>query len=54
MILAHRPEYILFGTDSPWTDQAEEIEAFAGLGLPEELLEKIFYRNAKRLLGEIY
>ena len=53
MILAHRPEYILFGTDSPWTDQAEEIEAFATLGLPDELLEKIFYRNAKRLLGGI-
>ncbi len=53
MILAHPSDYVLFGTDSPWTDQAAEIESFEKLGLPEALLEKIFYKNAKKLLKEI-
>ena len=53
MILAHPSDYILFGSDSPWTDQAAEIEAFSKLGLPEAMLEKIFYKNAKNLLGKI-
>ena len=50
MILAHPPEYILFGSDSPWTDQAAEIEAISKLNLPEELLDKILYQNARKLL----
>jgi len=33
-------------------EQAAEIEAFETLGLPEDLLEKIFFRNAKRLFGK--
>ncbi len=53
MLLAHPEDYILFGTDSPWTDQAVEIEAFAKLGLPETLLDKIFYRNARALLDSL-
>ena len=53
MILAHPSDYILFGTDSPWTDQKAEIEAFSKLSFPEVLLEKIFYKNAKKLLKEI-
>jgi predicted TIM-barrel fold metal-dependent hydrolase len=50
MLLAHPSDYILFGTDSPWTDQAAEIEALAKLGLPEGLLKNIFYQNARKLL----
>lgn len=53
MLLAHPSDYILFGTDSPWTDQGGEIEALSGLGLPEELLERFFYGNAKRLLESL-
>jgi len=53
MLLAHPAEYILFGTDSPWTDQAVEIEAFSQLGLPEKLLNKIFYQNARTLLDSL-
>ncbi|MEN8127089.1 MAG: amidohydrolase family protein [Planctomycetota bacterium] len=53
MLLAHPSDYILFGTDSPWTDQSVEIEALSKLGLPEELLTKIFYQNAKILMCNV-
>lgn len=42
---------ILFGTDSPWADQAEEIRKISSLPLTEAELENIFFRNATRLLG---
>lgn len=44
-------ERILFGTDSPWADQAEEIRKLSSLPLEHGELENIFYRNAARLLG---
>ncbi|MHC4855820.1 MAG: amidohydrolase family protein [Planctomycetota bacterium] len=53
MLLAHPSDYILFGTDSPWTDQAVEIEAFEKLGLPGQMLDKIFYQNARTLLDPL-
>lgn len=53
MILAHPSDYILFGTDSPWTDQTVEIEAFAKLGLPDNLQERVFYKNALKLLESL-
>ena len=51
MLLNHPAEYLLFGTDSPWTDQGASIRAMAALGLPEDLRQKMFCENAKRLLG---
>jgi predicted TIM-barrel fold metal-dependent hydrolase len=50
ILMDHPSDYILFGTDSPWTDQSVEIEAIMELGLPEKLLDNIFYHNAHRLL----
>jgi uncharacterized protein len=50
MLLAHPSDYLLFGTDSPWADQKEEIRAIQQLNLPEVLLNKMFYENAKKLL----
>lgn len=47
----HRPDRILFGTDSPWEDQGEALTNFRGLHLPPELEEAILYGNAARLLG---
>ena len=48
----HPVERILFGSDSPWTDQAEELRFLRGLPyLSEEEKEKITGRNAARLLG---
>ena len=52
MLMSHPEDYILFGTDSPWTDQAKTLELLQNLDLPGEKLEKILYSNAARLLGE--
>ncbi|MBN1412394.1 MAG: amidohydrolase family protein [Spirochaetales bacterium] len=51
MYANHPADYLLFGTDSPWTDQKKALELLYGLGLSQELMEKILYRNAARLLG---
>lgn len=51
IMLAHPPEYLLFGTDSPWTDQATTLKMLARLGLPDDLFERIVSTNARRLLG---
>jgi predicted TIM-barrel fold metal-dependent hydrolase len=51
MLLTHPCEYLLFGTDSPWTDQGATIESYKKLGLPQELEEKFFIRNASGLIG---
>lgn len=47
----HDPDRILFGTDSPWDGQRKSVEDLMGLCLPEELNEKILWKNASRLLG---
>ncbi|GAB6183848.1 TatD family hydrolase [Thermodesulfovibrio hydrogeniphilus] len=50
-ILKHPADYVLFGTDSPWSDQGKEIENLKKLALPDSLTEKIFYLNAERILS---
>lgn len=50
-LLKHPSDFILFGTDSPWADQSKEVENLRNLVLPDNLLNKIFYFNAKRLLS---
>ncbi|MGB9792563.1 MAG: amidohydrolase family protein [Thermacetogeniaceae bacterium] len=54
MILEHGPEKILFATDSPWTDQSEEVANIRSLGLPEDLTQKILGLNAASLIGFIF
>lgn len=51
LLMNHLPDYILFGTDSPWAGQAEEIERVKALDLPADRRQKLFYDNARRLLG---
>jgi len=51
IIANHPPEYLLFGTDSPWLDQKKELSAWQDLPISEERKEKIFHLNAERLLG---
>ncbi len=51
MLLAHPADYLLFGTDSPWTDQADSLDLLRRLDLPEALVERITVTNARRLLG---
>jgi len=50
-LLAHPPEYILFGSDSPWGNQEKTLEALQTLELGEELNRRICFENAARLLG---
>lgn len=46
----HPHEKILFGSDAPWARPAEIIEFLNKLGLSEETLEKVLYKNAEVLL----
>jgi uncharacterized protein len=41
---------VLFGSDSPWTDQKEMLERTQNLKIPDRVKEKMFYKNAERLL----
>ena len=45
-------ERILFGTDSPWEDQAEEVKRIRRLDLTEAEKEAVLGGNAERLLAE--
>lgn len=51
LLMAHPPDCILFGTDSPWADQTDEIARVKALNLPADRRQKLFYDNARRLLG---
>jgi len=44
-------ERVLFGTDSPWRDAAEDVKAFLALSLTPGERERIAWRNAVELLG---
>jgi len=50
IIRDHPKEYVLFGSDSPWTDQAETIALLKGLGLGPGREELILKKNATALL----
>jgi uncharacterized protein len=53
IISNHPPEYILFGTDSPWTDQQNSVSLLKGLQLGEEKETHIFRKNAVKLLASV-
>ncbi len=42
---------VLFGSDSPWSDQKEMLERTLRLRIPDRLKEKMMYQNAVRLLA---
>jgi hypothetical protein len=42
---------VLFGSDSPWTDQKEMLDRTLRLRLADGRKEKMMYRNAAALLG---
>lgn len=50
LILEHGTEKILFGTDSPWADQAVEIQNIKSIGLSASETEMILGGNAMALL----
>ena len=47
----HGEDKILFATDSPWQSQEEMVNALLSYGLENDTKEKIFYKNAKKLLN---
>ncbi len=51
IIRAHGADKILFGSDYPWTTSGETLEYVKALGLNEEELERITFKNAKKLLN---
>jgi predicted TIM-barrel fold metal-dependent hydrolase len=50
LIRAFGADRILFGTDSPWSDQAQSLAYIRSLPLTEEEKEKILGGNAEKLL----
>jgi uncharacterized protein len=53
IISNHPTEYILFGTDSPWTEQERTLSLFRELQLGKEKEELILRGNAIKLLDSV-
>jgi uncharacterized protein len=51
LLLAHRPDRILFGSDFPLIDPKKDIDFLRSLDIPSSLQEKILFSNARELLG---
>ncbi len=47
----HGPQYVFFGSDSPWADQAQTLADLRGLGLSPDALRQIEGENARRFLN---
>ena len=47
----HGDDKVLFATDCPWRSMKEDVEIIKSFNLGEKTLDKIFYKNAKNLLG---
>lgn len=52
MLLAHPAEYLLFGSDSPWTSQKNTLELLRTLDLGEKIEKHICRENALKLLTD--
>lgn len=50
ILINHNPDRLLFGSDLPWCSPELTRDFLLSLSLPEELYEKIFYKNAQHLL----
>lgn len=51
IILSHGADNILFASDSPWDSQKDYIAILKSFDLGQEAEEKIFYKNALKILG---
>jgi uncharacterized protein len=47
----HSPDYLLFGSDSPWADQSADLAAFKALPLGPEARAKALWENGNRFAG---
>jgi predicted TIM-barrel fold metal-dependent hydrolase len=52
-LLRHPGEFILFGSDSPWGDQQQDLKTIREMDLGDERTEALLGRNAARLLGMV-
>lgn len=50
IIKSHGSEKILFGSDAPWEEPQDTLDFLVSLGLDENELENIQYRNAQKIL----
>ena len=50
IIKEHGSDKILFGSDNPWENPADTLQALKELKLSDEEYENITFKNAKRLL----
>lgn len=53
IILNHPQEYVLFGSDSPWTDQSRTLALLKGLDVGSEHEDLILRKNAEALLDSV-
>lgn len=53
IILNHPEDHVLFGTDSPWTDQGGTLALLKGLDLGQEREKLILRENALSLLNSV-
>ena len=51
ILYKHGVDKVLFATDSPWSDLGRDIKVLKSYNLNSEDLEKIFYKNACKLLN---
>ena len=51
ILRAHGTDRVLFGSDSPWGEEGEELAVLRGLGLSGQELQAVCGGNAARLLG---
>ena len=47
----HGDDKVLFATDCPWRDIVDDVAILKLYKLPTETEDKIFYKNALKLLG---
>ena len=47
----HGEDKILFATDTPWSDIKTDVNILKSFKLDKKVENKIFYENAKKLLG---
>ncbi len=50
ILAKHGADKVLFGSDSPWSNTGEELDALVELPLSKDDKDKILYKNAKVLL----
>ena len=51
ILAKHPPEFLMFGTDTPWRDQKQEVERFLALPISDDLKRRILWENAHRFAG---